>query len=46
VNLPKIIAWLIVIVFVVWAVGNPALAGTDVHTWVSHIVTFIQHLGT
>jgi hypothetical protein len=32
------------IVVVVWIVSNPAIAGDTVHSWVTGLITFFQHL--
>ena len=40
----KILTWVAIIVVVVWIVSNPAKAGTDVHNWITSIVSFFTSL--
>jgi hypothetical protein len=42
--LQKVLSWIVVVLIVVWIVSNPAAAGNTVHTWVTGIITFFQHL--
>jgi hypothetical protein len=42
--LMKIIGWIVGVLVVVWVVSTPAGAGNDVHSWVSGILSFFQHL--
>jgi len=44
--LPKILGWIVVILIVVWIVSNPSGAGTSVHSWISDIFSFFQHLAS
>jgi hypothetical protein len=45
----KVLGWLIGIIVVIviagWLFGNPAAAGSDVHNWVTGIVSFASHAG-
>jgi hypothetical protein len=40
----KIIGWIVGILIVVWVVSTPSGAGNDVHSWISGILSFFQHL--
>ena len=42
--LMKIIGWIVGILIVVWVVSTPGGAGNDVHSWISGILSFFQHL--
>jgi hypothetical protein len=42
--LAKITGWVVGILVVVWIVSTPAGAGNDVHSWISGILSFFQHL--
>ena len=42
--LAKLISWIVGILVVVWIVTTPAGAGNDVHSWITGIVSFFQHL--
>lgn len=44
--LAKIIGWIVVILIVVWIVSNPSGAGNSVHSWISDIFAFFQHLAS
>lgn len=36
---------LIIVVIVAWVLANPDQAGADVHSWITGIVHFAQHIG-
>ena len=40
----KVLGWIVAILLVVWIVSNPAAAGNTLHSWVTGIITFFQHL--
>lgn len=40
----KILTWAAIILVVVWIISNPSKAGTDVHNWITNIVTFFTSL--
>ena len=42
--LAKVLGWVVGILIVVWIVSTPAGSGNDVHSWVSGILSFFQHL--
>jgi hypothetical protein len=42
--LAKLTGWIVGILVVVWIVSTPAGAGNDVHSWISGILSFFQHL--
>ena len=42
--LAKIMGWTVGILVIVWIVSTPTGAGNDVHSWVSGILSFFQHL--
>jgi hypothetical protein len=42
--LAKITGWTVGILIIVWIVSTPTGAGNDVHSWVSGILSFFQHL--
>jgi hypothetical protein len=42
----KVVGWVIVIIIVVWVISKPSGAGTDVHNWVTDIISFFTHLAS
>ena len=42
--LQKVLGWIVAILLVVWIVSNPAAAGNTLHSWVTGIITFFQHV--
>jgi hypothetical protein len=42
----KIIGWIIIILIVVWILSNPSGAGSTVHSWITGIISFFQHLAS
>lgn len=42
----KIIGWIVIILIVVWILSNPAGAGSTVHSWITGIISFFQHLAS
>lgn len=41
----KIVGWLIIIILVIWAIGDPAAAGHAVHTAIAGLISFATHAG-
>lgn len=42
--LQRILGIIVAILVIVWIVSNPTSAGDTVHSWVTGIITFFQHL--
>jgi hypothetical protein len=40
----RILAWIVVILAIVWIVSQPDVAGDTIHSWIQDIITFFQHL--
>jgi hypothetical protein len=42
--LQRVLGIIVTILIIVWVVSNPTSAGDTVHSWVTGIITFFQHL--
>lgn len=42
--LQRFVTILVAVVIIVWIVSDPSAAGNTVHSWVTGIITFFQHL--
>ena len=42
--LQRILGIIVAILIIVWIVSDPTSAGDTVHTWITGIITFFQHL--
>ena len=42
--LSKLIPIIVAIFIVMWIIQNPGHAGDTVHTWITGVITFMQHL--